>query len=41
MENNVKKNSFWEDLPFYSFIGMLGISLVGIILYVLWVMIIE
>jgi hypothetical protein len=36
METNENKNSFLNDLPFYAFIGMLGLSLVGVVLYFLW-----
>jgi hypothetical protein len=40
MEKSENKNSFLNDLPFYAFIGMLGLSLGGIVIFFLWTLII-
>ena len=33
---NESKNKLMSDLPFYGLIGALGLSILGIVLYVIW-----
>ncbi|MFZ1517254.1 MAG: hypothetical protein WAU11_00675 [Ignavibacteriaceae bacterium] len=33
---NESKNKLLNDLPFYGLIGALGLSILGIVLYVIW-----
>ncbi len=33
---NENKNKFLSDLPFYGLIGALGLSILGIVVYIIW-----
>ena len=36
-----KKNKIIQDIPLYALIGVIGLSIVGILIYVIWSMLIA